>query len=443
MKHHPMFRKRNGRCLLLLICLALLTACAHTSSTPLPTDISETEPSIQTEPAITAAENGISRFCLIYPEDADNNLELLAKEFQAEWGWCTGATAQLLKDAGHTDPTMPELLIGYTDRAESQALLDALTTAGGDRYGILVSEENIAVLGSNTWLTYLGLCRVLNSIEIDDIGHVQLFLQPNTTWISDGSDPGMPDIAEAKAAGTSLVFRIAEQVAEVPCQNGGYRTMQGGGSDGQYAYYGMINGETDLAYLYKFEIATWTLVAQSELLQTYHTNDITYDSVNHRLVISTCTGKQNEKGVCIVDPDTLELLENFQIESLNWAIEYLPDRDEYLTAHNFSFYLTDAEFHEIQKIECAHKDYVSQGICYDGQYLYDVRYNTNDTRKGTHYIVVQDLDGNDYGEFPLLKTSMEPENMFRYGNVFYLGLNGNIFQYDVVSRVELLPEKFW
>lgn len=442
MKPHQIFHRRNGRCLLLLLCLTLLTACAHTSSTPLPTDSVETECPIQTEPAITAAENGISHFCLIQPENADNNLELLVKEFQAEWERCTGASAELLKDSKDAGQ-VAELLIGYTNRTESQTLRDALTAAGGDRYGIFVSEENIAVAGTNTWLTYLGLCRILNSLDIDDAGEVLLSLQPNTTWISDGSDPGMPDIAEATADGTSLVFRMAEIVAEVPCQNGGYRTMQGGGSDGQYAYYGMINGDTDTAYLYKFEIATWTLVAQSEILPLYHTNDITYDAVHHRLVISTCTGKQNEKGICTVDPDTLELLENFEIESLNWAIEYLPDRNEYLTAHNFSFYLTDADFHEIQKIECAHQDYVSQGICYDGQYLYDVRYNNTAHNNGRHYIVVQDLDGHDYGEIPLLKTSMEPENMFRHGSDFYLGLNGNIFQYDVVYRVELLPETFW
>lgn len=442
MKQHRIFRRRSVKWVLLFLCLSLLTACAHEGSVATSADSSTTEQPVQTEASVTVAENGVSRFALIDSKDANDNISLLAEEFQAEWQRCTGASAELLKDSKDAGQ-LAELLIGDTNRAESRALRDALTAAGGDRYGILVSDRNIAVLGTNTWLTYLGLCRVLNSLTTDDAGRVQLALQPNTTWVSDGSDAGMPDIAESVAGGVPLVFRIAEKVAEVPGQNGGYRTMQGGGSDGQYAYYGMINGDTDTAYLFKFEIATWTLVAQSELLQLYHSNDITYDAVNHRLVISTCTGKQNEKGICIVDPDTLELVENFEIESLNWAIEYLPDRNEYLTAHNGMYYRTDADFRELQAFEWAHKDLVPQGICYDGRFIYDVRYNDADHNNGLHYIAVQDLDGGDYGLIPLKKTSMEPENMFRLGSDFFVGFNGNIFQFDPVYRVELLPETFW
>lgn len=82
-------------------------------------------------------------------------------------------------------------------------------------------------------------------------------------------------------------------------------------------------------------------------------------------------------------------------------------------------------------------------MCCDGQYLYDVRYNTVDSRSRTHYIVVQDLNGGDHGAIPLMETSMEPENMFRLGSDFFVGFNGNIFQFDPVYRVELLPETFW
>lgn len=442
MKQHWYSRGRSVRWVLLLLCLSLLTACAHTGSVATSADSSTTEPPVQTEASIVAAENGVSRFALIRSKDANDNISLLADEFQAEWEKRTGAAAELLKDSKDAGQ-LAELLIGDTNRAESQTLRDALTAAGGDRYGILVSDQNIAVLGTNTWLTYLGLCRVLDSLSTDDAGQVQLALQPNTTWVSDGSDVGMPDIAESVAGGVPLVFRIAEKVAEVPGQDGGYRTMQGGGTDGQYAYYGMINGETDSAYLFKFEIASWTLVAQSELLPLYHSNDITYDAVNHRLVISSCTEKHDWKGICTVDPDTLEVLEFFRVEASNRAVEYLPEQNEYLLGENFGFYRTDANFQILEKMECYNKEYITQGMCCDGRYFYDVRYNTVDSKSRTHYIVVQDLNGGDYGAIPLMKTSMEPENMFRLGSDFFVGFNGNTFQFDPVYRVELLPETFW
>lgn len=65
MKQHWYSRGRSVRWVLLLLCLSLLTACAHEGSVATSADSSTTEPPVQTEASIVAAENGVGRFALI------------------------------------------------------------------------------------------------------------------------------------------------------------------------------------------------------------------------------------------------------------------------------------------------------------------------------------------------------------------------------------------
>lgn len=104
------------------------------------------------------------------------------------------------------------------------------------------------------------------------------------------------------AEGRTPAFIAADIVCTVP-KTDGYTVMQGGGTDGTYAFFGMIDSSQDpsLVRLYKYSLADWSQVLVSEPIELAHCNDITYDSVNKRLVISRCTKTDGYLGLNFVD----------------------------------------------------------------------------------------------------------------------------------------------
>lgn len=433
---------------LTLLCpVMLITSCTvagnggeSTTEDPKSTSgsTSQTE-EVKAPEKVVISKDGVCDYKVVRSSKATDSIKRLCAEFRTELAKRTGGKVQIGDDYitynETVDPEAKELLIGDTTREESIRLREMLTDAGGTRYGISVSGPKVAVIGSDTYSTYMGLLRFFEGMTGED-GKGELSFEKSYTFISDESEAYFPDIAQAKKDGISLCFSACERVINQVPNDDGFVTMQGGGTDGTYAYYGMINKANTEAVIYKYEIATWKLVKKSNPLPTFHTNDITYDSKNKRLVISTCIKDDGYLGVCTVDPESLELLDSFKIKTAIRALDYLPWSNSYLLGTNYFFTLTDENFEKTGFIDCPSKQYTTQGLCCDEKYIYDVRYVGGSS---VHYIVVQDYEGNYYGELPLLGAPSEPENMFRLGNEFYLGCNGA----DAVLRVELLPEKFW
>lgn len=428
-----------------LLCpLMLITSCTVAGNGDSGTTTAGSDSTSQTEEikipeTVTVAKGGVCDYKVVRSKDAGSSMKRLCTEFRAELARRSGGDVGISDDFiaynEEVDPEAKELLVGDTTREESIRLREMLDSAGGTRYGIYVAGPKVAVIGTDTYSTYLGLLRFFEGMTGED-GKGELSFEKGYTFVSDESEAYFPDIAEAKKNGLALCFSAGERVIKQVPNEGGYVTMQGGGTDGTYAYYGMINKESTEAVIYKYEIATWKLVKKSAPIPSFHTNDITYDSVNKRLVISTCMKDDNYRGMCTVDPETLELIESFTINHSIRALDYLPWCNRYLLGTNYYFTLTDEKFNKISTIDSVSKQYTTQGLCCDEKYIYDVRFvNGSDI----HYIVVHDFDGNYYGEIPLLGAPSEPENMFRLGNEFFLGCNGA----DAVLRVELLPEKFW
>lgn len=426
--------------------LMLFTACANagngeggTTAADDSGNASQTTEETNLPETVTVSKDGVCGYTVVRSMDAGSSMKRLCTEFRTELARRSGGEVAIGDDFiaynESVDPAAKELLVGDTTREESIRLREILDSERGPRYGIYVAGPKIAVIGSDTYSTYLGLLHIFEEMTGED-GKGELSFEKGYTFISDESEKYFPDIAEARKNRLSLCFSADERVIKQVPNEDGYVTMQGGGTDGTYAYYGMINKASTEAVIYKYEIATWKLVKKSAPLPTFHTNDITYDSKNKRLVISTCMKDDYYRGMCTVDPDSLELIESFTIDHSIRALDYLPWCNRFLLGTNYYFTLTDENFNKINTIDSISKQYTTQGLCCDEKYIYDVRFvNGSDT----HYIVVHDFEGNYYGELPLIGAPSEPENMFRLGNEFFLGCNGA----DAVLRVELLPEKFW
>lgn len=73
-----------------------------------------------------------------------------------------------------------------------------------------------------------------------------------------------------------------------------YTVMQGGCTDGEYMYLILENNTLDLDMLFKVDMNTWEIVAQSEGLPLDHANGMGYNSKLDTLIVSHNTGAVND-----------------------------------------------------------------------------------------------------------------------------------------------------
>ncbi len=431
--------------LLAVLCLALV-AC-NGGDDPADTTPADTTPVIEeTTPApavmVTLAQNGQTKYSVIRSEKADDGKVSLFSAFYTQLCQATDCKFEFTEalERVEPDPAAFEILLGQTNRPESQALLDKLTAAGGARFGISMSENKLAIAGTSTYQLYLAFDYLLNNFVTDGDGGVTLQVEQGFEYISEDSGKNAFDIDTLIELDRGMSFVVTETlVKKIPAKKPGYSVMQGGGTDGKYAYVALINKSVapEHAIIYKYDLETLELVKFSEPIPTCHTNDITYDSKNHRLVISRCTADDGYLGLCFVDPDTLELKETITTSVVNRAVDYIAETDQYLLASNWTLTLTDSNFNKISSFTCNDPQYTTQGCYCDGKYIYDVRYVS---KSAIHYIVVHTLDGKYIGTVPLYGLSnAEPENMFFYNGRFIMGCNKTNSLYEI----ELLPEKWW
>ncbi len=431
--------------LLAVLCLALVSC--NGGDDPVDTTPADTTPVAQeTTPAPAVmeilAQNGQTEYSVLRSEKANGGEVSLFSAFYTRLCQVTDCKFEFTEalERVQPDPAAFEILLGKTNRPESQALTDKLTAAGGTRFGISMSENKLAIIGTSTYQTYLGLDYLLNNFVTEGDGGVTLEIEQGFEYISEDNGRNYFDVDTLIAMGKGMNYVYTDPlVKKLPAIKLGYSVMQGGGTDGKYAYLAVINKSVtpEHAVIYKYDLKTLELVKTSEPIPTCHTNDITYDSKNHRLVISRCTADDGYLGICIVDPDTLELKETITTSVVNRAVQYIPEKDQYLFASNWTLTLTDSEFNPVSSFVCKDPQYTTQGCYCDGKYTYDVRYVKNSK---VHYVVIHKMDGTYIGTVPVTGLpAAEPENMFVYEGRFIMGC----YKTNGLFEIELLPENWW
>ena len=91
----------------------------------------------------------------------------------------------------------------------------------------------------------------------------------------------------------------------------GYNIVQGGCSDGTYAYYLLIKKSNDKGRILKVRISDTKVIKRSGVLDIKHGNGMACDTKHNRLAISG-NGKKRNK-LALVDADTLKLTKNVKI----------------------------------------------------------------------------------------------------------------------------------
>ena len=402
--------------------------------------VEETEPEPKTY--ITIDAQGAASYTVVRSDKIANNTTDLAlftafrKELNARVGGTFSVGSDFLMPEQSADGKR-EILVGNTSRElslELKAKLDALDKHG---FGIKVGDGKIAVDGTTMYMLYKGLDYLMETyITSDESGKTALVIEDDLELIVECED-GFISPEEVMASGREMAFYTVEKLADIPTYFG-CDVQQGGGSDGKYAYYAMINKSTtpETGMIYKYDMSTWELVSKSSPMPSGHTNDITYDSKNHRLVISYCSADDGYKGLVFVNPDTLEFIEYIVCPTSNRGVCYLPSTNQYLFATGYTFHLTDENFNTIKSTTDGYAELTTQGFYCDGKYIYDPRW-----KSGARYqtITINTLDGKFIAAVPFYNVDGEPENIFRDGNSFVMGCNKS----DAVFRLMLLYKNWW
>lgn len=222
----------------------------------------------------------------------------------------------------------------------------------------------------------------------------------------------------------------------------GHSVMQGGCTDGEYAYICMENqaGNYNNTYLHttrivKVRLADNALTAVSQPLPLHHSNDMCYNSKTGLLVVAL-NGKQANT-VAYVDPNTLQLVGQQVLPYKIYSIAYEPISDRYVvglsTNENGSsgrdYAVLDGDFNVLAPFLNAgpYTHYsetkpVTQGIDCDSKYIYSVL-GVN-SGGWTNWLVVHDWYGNYVCAKRLPGVTEESENVFHVGTDIYVGFNG-------------------
>jgi len=235
----------------------------------------------------------------------------------------------------------------------------------------------------------------------------------------------------------------------------GYRANQGGGCDGTYSYNALCKkGSKTYAKIIKTRLSDMKVVKVSKDLKLNHANDITYDPVNKRVVVTHNDVKR--KRVTFVNPNTLKSMGYKDIKiptTLKGAtkaqmaaikgfasVTYMTGgkyKGNYIgvISGNHNFLVLDKYFKPIEYITVNKKINGSQvyyqGADNMGDKLYIAVYPKKKSRRD--FIVAYDMDGNFLGKVNLIK-GYETENIFHVGNTQYMTL------YRPVTKVWYTPK---
>ena len=235
--------------------------------------------------------------------------------------------------------------------------------------------------------------------------------------------------------GSEITTTLTRKLSISRAIDGGRWYMQGGGTDGMYAYYAMNSGgnsEHSQTRIHKVDLETWQVVKVSPPLYMAHANDIAYDPKHHRLIVSWCDIEPDK--VAVVDPDTLELLDTLTIPQRHFSIAYCADKSRYVTgkSRTYDLALLDDDFQPVELLPGV-EGYVKQGLECDTEYIYFFQ-----TGKDANWIFVFDWEGTLICKVHVPMVG-ESENLFIRGDKLICAFNGAENNEAVIYEAELIP----
>ena len=421
-----------------LITLILIAALAVASLSACRAD----EPELTTEPAheltdpveqkkLVLVENGTTDFKIIRAEAATGYYLDTANAVYMRARSALSPDIKLSEDWNNPFAPTPadahEILLFETNRPES---VQALADLDIDGYLIRVTEHKIVIVGSSLAASNAALYRFFDELI--------------PAYTSDGTIalPVGLEIKEEHAA-EKIDFGKAMREGKTVCAHyeivfhrlgtDGFSISQGAATDGTYVYVAMKNGAgaREVDKILKIDMATWEVVAESEVLPLDHANDITYDPAKKQLVVVN----MYENLISLIDTETLALVEQKALPYGTWGVGYVDGASEFaFLAYGTpsGLVITDADFNPIRSSPLADAPgYVGQGMDADAQFAYVPL--SPETGKNENLIFVYDIKTGELLGTVSVDTKMESESMFHVGDKHYMHFNSRGSQ---IARLE-------
>ncbi len=318
------------------------------------------------------------------------------------------------------DPAALEILVGDTNRPESAELKAEIE---GNRFAIKTTDTKVIIVASNDNLIGVAVDYFIDTYLAGDnaeISEGNLILKTKINYLSENINPLYDLLTQSKSFSSSCtkLYNISRPSDTI-------KTVQGGCSDGKYYYQSFIQRESDqnnnIVRIVKVDLATGKHVLTSGDLDLNHSNDITYNSKTHELVV--CHNAPNRTHISIIDPDTLEFIKLITIDVSIYSIDYNAKRDMYVVgiSNGQTFRFLDSDFELYDKIVYQPteltKGYTTQGAACDDDLIYFVLYKQN-------VITVYNWDGEFVSLIELDVGNVEPENITIVNSEIYVGSSG-------------------
>lgn len=404
--------------------LLLAFASCGTSDTPAETTAAEetaelTEPAAPTE--LVFIENGNTAFTVIRSETAQgyylDTAAVVNKKLKSQLCPDIKITDDWLNPREPIPENVPELLLFETKREESKQAIADLDVEG---YMIRVTNCKIVIVGTSpaacNEALYCFFDRLIPEYTKDGRTAFPIGLEIKEEFKASDFDIGQA-LREGKelCADFEVIFNYRGK--------DGFSTAQGAATDGKYAYVVMKKKEAGIETdrIVKIDMETMQVVLESQEMPLDHANDMTYDPIKKRLVVVNMLNNL----ISIIDPETLELVEQKTPAYGTWGVGYIDGTEQYAFLAYGSpsgLVITDSDFAPIRSSKLADTTgYIGQGMDADAKYAYVPL--SPDSGARDNIIQIFDIKTGEYLGKVSVKTSMESESMFHIGDDHYLHFN--------------------
>ena len=241
-------------------------------------------------------------------------------------------------------------------------------------------------------------------------------------------------------------------------KSSGYSVVQGGCTDGKYAYYLMVNIATQKGRVLKVRIKDNKVVRRSKVVNTWHGNGMAFDSKRKKLVVIAREHRKQE--ITLIDARTLRVTrqENVKYDYYRYAkrgltrghqeeglaaIAYSEKYDCYIamerTYHNLLIFDPDS----FQAIGFIRTDIIDkypgtyQAMDADDKYVYLLLSASNENRAEQPYNIILALDWNSEKLLPVVNAGRKGP---RYVKSSWRCGNDNTGKPDAVLRLNTRHE---
>ncbi len=402
--------------------------------TETPTEaITETPTEAETQPAelvIDAENNG--RILVPYYEGdapASDSVYKSADNFRKRILASTELSIRVTRARNTSNSNSVTFLIGETPYEETATVKASLPA---NSYAVQVIGRKIVIIGTDDTLTVKALkdfCdRVLDNPERAAAGKLTVLPEDSFTVTLDKPYT----VGDMMADGLIPTADYAELFNSPP--QGQYSIAQGAATDGTYIYLALRNSNDTGAVITKHRMDDGSFVAVSPVLKLGHANDMTYNTEKNILVVAH--GQKEGKILTLVNPETLEFIEDVSIEKGAGAITYNPATNSYaISQGGKSLHMLDSNLGYVTSYNRTKPDgYTAQGMGSDEQFIYFPM-----SGAGQNILDTFDWEGNPMGQI-ILPTPHESESLFYVNGRHFVSFNhGGATVYEIFFRC-ILPE---